>query len=273
MTKEDTVLKTDTKYKAVNFIETYTGRAFYPLQPTTAAVSILDIAHALANQCRYSGHVRWFYSVAQHCCLLAEWLADHGGSALDCLQILMHDAAEAYLIDVPRPIKQHMPEYRVWDCGVNDVIREWMGWKDLPMLPIQDEIDSRIIVDERAALMSKSGLDWGHDLKPLGVKIVPWTPESSEKQFLMQYAAYSKAVYGTHQYINHEWGIPVEIVHQAGSDMKKPVDLVEVDVRGGVGRIRIRDDNGGLVRDTSAGAFPRAQWEWKHGKFEVVEAA
>src|ERR1035437_8998322 len=74
------VLKTDTRYKAATFIETYTGRAFWPLAPTMDALSIIDIAHALRNQCRYSGHVQYFYSVAQHCCLLATWLANHGGS-------------------------------------------------------------------------------------------------------------------------------------------------------------------------------------------------
>jgi len=46
------------------------------------------------------------------------------------------------------------PEYGFWDHEINEVVREWMGWKDLPMPEIQDEIDSRIIVDERAALMS-----------------------------------------------------------------------------------------------------------------------
>jgi hypothetical protein len=267
------ILKTDTRYKAATFIETYTGRAFWPLEPTMDALSVIDIAHALSNQCRYSGHVQFFYSVAQHCCLLAAWLSAHGGSALDCLQILMHDAPEAYLVDIPRPVKQYMPQYRVWDHGINDVIREWMGWKDLPMLAIQDELDSRVIVDERAALMSRSGLDWGHHLEPVGIRIEPWGPHQAEKQFLMQYAAYSKEVYGSYQYINHEWGIPVQILHEGGSDMKNPTDLIEVDVKGGVGRMRVRDDEGIIVRDTSGGMFPRAQWRWEHGKFEVRERA
>jgi hypothetical protein len=266
------VLKTDTRYKAATFIETYTGRAFWPLQPTMEALSVIDIAHALSNQCRYTGHVQHFYSVAQHCCLLATWVANRGGSALDCLQILMHDAPEAYLVDIARPVKQYMPEYRVWDHAINDVVREWMGWKDLPMLPIQDEIDSRIIVDERAQLMDKARRnDWGHNLEPLGIRIEPWSPESSEKQFLMQYAAYSKEVYGTYQYINDEWGIPVRILHAGGGDMISPTDFIEVDVRGGVGRVKVRDDDGILVRDETGGRFPRGQWRWEHGKFELRE--
>ena len=266
-------LKTDTVYRAATFIETYTGRAFWPLAPKKEALSVIDIAHALSNQCRYSGHVRFFYPVAQHCCLLAKWVADRGGTALDCLQILMHDAPEAYLVDIPRPVKQYMPQYRVWDHAINDVIREWMGWKDLPLLPIQDELDSRVVVDERAALMSRSGLDWGHTLEPLGVVIEPWTAVEAEKQFLMMYAAYSKEVYGVYQYVNYEWGLPVLILHETNSDLRQMTDIVEVDVRGRVGRVKLHDAEGILVRDPAGGMSPRAQSEWMHGNFEIMERA
>jgi uncharacterized protein len=267
-------LPTDTAYKAAIFIETYTGRPFWPLDPERSReeLSVIDIAHALSNQCRYSGHVRWFYSVAQHCCLLATWAADQGADALTCLQILLHDAPEAYLVDVPRPVKQYMPEYRVWDHAINKVIREWMGWGDIEIPAIIDDLDSRIIVDERAQLMDPARRnDWGHKLEPVGVEIMPWTPAEAEKQFLMQYTAYSKEVYGTYQYINHEWGLPVKIFHETGSDMKNPIDLVEVDIRGNVGRVRVKDGEGILIRDTLGGAFPRAVTEWKYGKFEVHE--
>jgi len=267
------VLPTDTRYKAATFIETYTGRAFWPLNPTMDALSVIDIAHALSNQCRYSGHVAFFYPVAQHCCLLAEWLARRGGSALDCLQILMHDAPEAYLVDVPRPVKQYMPQYRVWDHAVNDVIREWMGWKNIPIPSFQDEFDSRIIVDERAQLMSCSPNDWGHKLEPMGIVIQPWTPEEAEQTFLTQYAAYSREVYGFHNYINHDWGIPVKVMHETSSDMPmhEALDISEVDVRGGVARVKIRGRDGIHLRDPNAGAFPAVDFEWHHGKFEVVD--
>lgn len=265
------LLDTDTRYKASAFIETYTGRAFTPTTPNKAHLSIIDIAHALSNQCRFSGHVNYFYSVAQHCVLLSDWLSEKGGSAEDCLQILMHDAAEAYLIDMPRPIKQHMPVYRIWDNELNKVIREWMGWADLPILAVQDEIDSRILVDEREALMSRSGLDWGHDLEPLGVLIEPWSPEEAEQVFLTTYASLCHAAYGKHFYLNEEWGVPCQIHYEMSSDQKAPFDLMEVDVRGGVGRIKVRGQDGILKRDETAGKYPRPQWEWWHGKFELTE--
>jgi len=176
-------------------------------------------------------------------------------------------------VDIPRPVKQYMPQYRVWDHAINDVIREWMGWKDLPMLAIQDELDSRIIVDERAALMSRSGLDWGHHLEPIGIKIEPWSQADAEKQFLMMYAAYSKEVYGSYQYINYSWGLPVNVFHQTNSDTRKSLDVLEVDVKGHVGRVRLHDDEGIVVRDTTGGTFPRPQWKWVHGNFEIMERA
>jgi uncharacterized protein len=273
MSTEVAKLPTDTAYKAALFIETYTGRAFYPLDPVADALSIIDIAHAIANQCRYSVHTAFHYSIAQHCCLLAAWLAENGGSALDCLQLLMHDAAEAYLVDVPRPVKQFMPEYRVWDAKVNDCIRKWMGWSDIPIPAFQDELDSRIIVDERAALMDKARRnDWGHKLAPVGVQINPWTPVQAEKQFLMQYAAYSHEVYGSHQYINEEWKINAVVSHiPTASDMRTTLDVVEVDFRGNVARIKLRDEEGILQRDTLGGVFPRPLCEWHHGKYEITE--
>jgi hypothetical protein len=87
----------------------------------------------------------------------------------------------------------------------------------------------------------------------------------------MQYAAYSHAVDGVHHYINYTWNLPVKIFHASGSDMDKPADLIEVDVRGNVGRVRMRDSDGIIMRDRGSGVFPQARWGWQHGKFEVRE--
>lgn len=283
------VLDTDTAYKAVDYIETYTGRKFFPLRPSVEAVTIIDIAHHLSQQCRYSGATRFFYSTAQHCVLLATYAAKvMHASTLDCLQILMHDAAEAYLVDIPRPIKQHMPEFRMWDKRINDTIREWLWLSDEPMPSFQDEIDSRIIVDERAQVMSDSGNDWGHNLEPLGVQITPWHSYHAEQQFLVLYAAWTHHLSGgTHNYVRANWNVPLtDIKFQPwatmGTDVPirsaedEPVgwspnnlaaDLLEVDFRGGCGRVRLRDDNGMMVRDPEGGQYPRAATKWVHGNF------
>jgi hypothetical protein len=277
-------LDTDTKYKAVSYVETYTGRAFFPLEPQVKDVSIIDIAHHLSNQCRYSGAPSSFYSTAQHCCLLADFVQKRWGTPLDCLQILMHDAAEAYLVDMPRPVKQFMPQFRDWDHAIQMCVRSWLGLDGVPIPTWQDELDSRIIVDERAQVMSDSGNDWGHDLEPLGIEITPWAPVLAEQQFLIRYAAYSKGHYGTHQYLRSRWGLPTgcvfkefpfktlggDVALRGDVDPKMITDLAEVDLRGGVGRVALRSPDGMMIRDTKAGRFPRPAWKWLHGSFELA---
>jgi uncharacterized protein len=277
----DFKLDTDTVYKAVDFIETYTGMAFYPLKPEVSKITVIDIAHHLAHQNRYSGATEFFYSTAQHCCLLYDYvIGPMGGTALDGLQVLLHDGAEYALVDMPRPVKQHMPEFRVWDRKIQMCIRSWAGLGDLPIPSWQDELDSRIIMDERAQVMSDSGNDWGmNHVEPLGITIKPWLPYVAEQQFLMRYAACSYKVFGAHQYLRSAWGIPTDSfympfrtgggdVAQSGDfDPKLITDLFEVDLRGGVGRVALRSPNGMMIRDTNAGRFPRPAYKWIRGNF------
>lgn len=256
----------------MSYIETYTGRAFWPLDPKIEGLSIIDIAHSLANQGRYAGHAAFFYPVAQHCCLLANYVQTHGGTVTDAFEALMHDATETYLVDVPRPLKRMMPDYMDHEMKLELLIREWLGLKGYPpdWLP---ELDRRILIDERAHLMSKSGNDWGFGkLEPLGVgPIIPWSPEEAEKTFLTLYAAYSLKITGKHQYLNDEWEIPAKVYHGAASDDYEVADVAEVDIRGGVARIKLRDsDTGILIQDKTNGTFPMPDYEWHHGKFELV---
>lgn len=97
-----------------NYIRTYTGKKFWPLDPRPEDVDIIDIAHALSNQCRFTGHVKDFYSVAEHSVQVSftcpEELALVG---------LLHDADEAYLIDLAAPVK-HDPRMSFFvECGQN----------------------------------------------------------------------------------------------------------------------------------------------------------
>lgn len=280
-------LTTDTAYKAVNFIATYTGRQMFPLSPTPDMVTIIDIAHHLANQCRYSGASMFMYSTAQHCCLLFDYVRKvRKGTPLDCLQILMHDAAEYALVDMPRPVKQHMPEYRKWDYTLTMCIRQWVGLGSEPIPPWQDELDSRIIMDEREQVIFDQDTDWQHSLEPLGIVIEPWEPHHAEQQFLARYAHCTHEVFGTPQYLRSGWGIPLTSIYQPnfrteGSDIAQHgdteprtiTDLLEVDIRGGCGRVALRSPDGMMIRDRSAGKFPRPAWEFIHGAFQLTEAS
>ena len=87
------------------FIGTFSGLRFWPLDPNPEKILIADIAHALAHQCRFGGHARLFYSVAEHSVHVSQLcLPEHA------LWGLLHDASEAYLVDLPRPLKL-LPEF------------------------------------------------------------------------------------------------------------------------------------------------------------------
>lgn len=93
-----------------HYIRTYTGIQFFPTDPNPADIRIVDIAHALANICRFTGHCRRFYSVAEHSINVSRTV-----SPSNALVALLHDATEAYLNDIARPIKVQLPEYQVWE--------------------------------------------------------------------------------------------------------------------------------------------------------------
>lgn len=99
------------------WIQTFTGRAFDLSAPVPAMVAVADIAHALSLLCRYTGHSRWFYSVAQHSILVSEIVAaTHPELAL---LGLLHDAAEAYTGDWSSPLKA-LAKYYAGNDGAFD---------------------------------------------------------------------------------------------------------------------------------------------------------
>src|SRR3954453_5398176 len=87
------------------YLQTVSGRWVNPFEPDPDQLEIGDIARALANQCRFGGHCRVFYSVAQHSVIVSELVEERGGDAEDVFAALMHDASEAYLGDMPHPLK------------------------------------------------------------------------------------------------------------------------------------------------------------------------
>lgn len=103
-------------------IETASGAVFHINDPK---FDINDIAHALAHQCRYTGHTRYFYSVAEHSVLVAKLVSDlHLG---DPFEGLMHDAAEAYLSDIAAPWKVLLPDYKVLEKRIETPLRNHFG--------------------------------------------------------------------------------------------------------------------------------------------------
>ncbi len=166
------------------WLETYTGKTFHFTNPAQEEIDIEDIAHALGKLCRYGGHTRRFFSVAEHSVRVAQWVAGVTRNTQLAFEALLHDATEAYLVDVPRPVKSHLPGYKVLEDNLEKAIALKFGLR-LPKNPIIYEADYRIIADERAQAMGKSCNLWSYDSsEPLGVTIMFWTPEEAPKMFL-----------------------------------------------------------------------------------------
>lgn len=107
-----------------DWIQTYSGRAMYPLDPRSDEICIHDIAHALSNQCRFSGHTSRFYSVAEHSVHVSILC-----NREDAMWGLLHDASEAYLSDVAKPVKMlpEMDVYRQAERGLQAYIAGTFG--------------------------------------------------------------------------------------------------------------------------------------------------
>ena len=108
----------------MSYITTFTGKHFDSANPDMSQVDIIDIAHALSMICRGNGHVQTFFSVGQHCINAAREAAARGYSKRVILACLLHDAGEAYMSDVPRPLKATMPEYVEIENRLLDLIYE-----------------------------------------------------------------------------------------------------------------------------------------------------
>lgn len=160
-------------------MQTHSGRRFYPKDPQAADMDPRDIAHALSLLCRYGGHIDRFYSVAEHCILMSMVVPPE-----DALAALLHDATEAYVVDVPRPLKRYLPEYKAIEAEVWKAIAERFN---VPLeLPASvHEADTRILLNETSVLMSNAEVwDSVKGLQPLPIYVVGWEPSSAEAYYL-----------------------------------------------------------------------------------------
>lgn len=142
------------------WIQTYTGGLFWPLDPHADDVRIEDIAHALSMKCRFSGHCKQFYSVAQHSYLMVDHLESIG--IMDkrvLLTALLHDAAEAYTADIPRPVKQLIPEFKEVEQRIERVIAEKFNLI-YPFPQGIKDFDTKMLETERRDLMEVPERPW-----------------------------------------------------------------------------------------------------------------
>lgn len=164
-----------------DWIMTVSGVHFYPLDPRPNEIKLTDIAHALANLCRYTGHTHQFYSVAEHSIRVAQALPP----ALQMVG-LMHDASEAYLSDISRPMKPFIARYQDIEQKLMLAIGHKFGFV-WPMPPDVKAIDDHIIADEGAALMPEPEF-WVMRYGPgLGREVDAQPPHVAKAAFLQAY--------------------------------------------------------------------------------------
>lgn len=165
-----------------DWMQTYTGRAFFPLDPRPDDLDLRDIAHALGMVVRYAGHVTRFYSVAEHCVLMSEAVAPENAA-----WALLHDAPEAYIGDMVRPLKRQ-PSMAAY-VEADDRIMATICYRfDLDYaMPAEVKLaDTRILRDERAELLGPSPQPWSdaEQVESLGVHVQGWAPDVAAASYL-----------------------------------------------------------------------------------------
>jgi 5'-deoxynucleotidase YfbR-like HD superfamily hydrolase len=174
-----------------DFIETFSGVRFRPLAPLSADVKLQDIAHALSHQCRFSGHTRDFYSVAEHS-VRVSWLLERWGHTKQTqLWGLMHDASEAYLQDVASPLKRQAL-FEPYRAAERELMRVICHAFELPSKQpaAVTEADLVLLATEARDLMKCVPEHWAGlmaQTAPLTEKIVPWAPREARRKFFSRF--------------------------------------------------------------------------------------
>jgi hypothetical protein len=163
-------------------IGTYTGGEFHPLDPDPAAIELADIANGLANTCRYAGQCQFYYSVGTHSLYVSEELGAEYGPRVQ-LYGLFHDAAEAYISDVPRPIKREVETFQQIERRILDAVWERLG----VAAPTDAEWEAVMAADDRLFGYEADTLlaEFQPEAVPdLSYELAPCSPTAVREQFL-----------------------------------------------------------------------------------------
>lgn len=163
----------------MTWILTQSGQQFDLLRPAASMIKPVDIAHALSRLCRFNGHTQAHYSVAQHSLIVASLVpTEHQ------LAALLHDATEAYIGDMTRPLKAVLPEYQSVEQKI------WLAVCDRfdiqPDLPVcVKHADMVALATERRDLMPEHPGSWDclHGVQPMKETIVPFSADSASIMF------------------------------------------------------------------------------------------
>jgi len=170
-----------------DWIQTYKGKKFWPLDPRPEEVNIEDIAHALSLICRFNGHCNEFYSVAQHSVLVSDIVRPP-----EAFVALLHDGAEAYLGDVTSPVKRHLPNVKEIEKRLEKIIFQHFKIENYDKEEIS-RADKIALYTEMRDLMSEPPEMWEefniYQSLLLEKRIITLDPGESERLFLEKYEA------------------------------------------------------------------------------------
>lgn len=175
-----------------DYIQVNSGRQFYVLDPRAEDITIQDIAHSLANICRFTGHGDRFYCVGEHSILCARVARKLGYSTLQQLFCLLHDGSESVVNDLARPVKQNIPQYKEVEDRIMAVIWEVAG---LPKPTAEDyhivkTIDNTLLINEMEQLMKRSDVPTDIEYERMFVDLsVGYNAGESKLPFLTMYNA------------------------------------------------------------------------------------
>lgn len=173
-----------------DWIETYTGRQFWPVDPRPEDVDIRDIAHALSLLCRYNGQCRFLYTVGQHSLCCADIGRDYYRDKKLELYALLHDASEAYISDVSKPVKPFLTGYKDMERRIMAVVYAALGVEppnDVYHRMVK-RIDQGVMVAEAKLLMPFNGWGaWTGDALEVNVEIGKADPDEVEARFLARF--------------------------------------------------------------------------------------
>ncbi len=185
--KNNTMLRTKSSARPSRYFRTYSGRCIDCFAPDPREIDIDDIAHALAQQCRFLGHTDGFYSVAQHSVLVSELVPER-----DALWGLLHDAAEAYVCDLPAPTKRCrcMRAYRRIENRLLRAVARRFGLptvlpdsvRQADRLVLATEFRDVTTVDDWEWIVGECGFAPSEYLL-----IYPWPPVVAEDRFLRRF--------------------------------------------------------------------------------------
>lgn len=164
-------------------IKTASGDYFDLEDPDFRSIKIEDIGYALAMLCRYTGHCNAFYSVAQHSVLVSTIVpAEHA------LAGLLHDAAEAYIGDVSKPLKSLLPDYKRIEARIEAAVFKRFGLPEVLPDAVK-RADLILLRTEQRDLMNADGEEWSatKDFAPLAQRIEPWSPKMAQAQFIARF--------------------------------------------------------------------------------------